>query len=133
MERSAGSAAPFKCVTVRRSPLSPRRMLVSLLSTLLIFGWIATALAVEATATQVKRVAMIGLTVSDMERSVAFYERLFGFKKVAEFEVTGTAYDTLSGVFAKPRLDEQFLAVLEELRPGSVDSCWSPPTPRWNR
>ncbi len=94
MERSADAAAPFKRVT------SPRRMLVSLLSTLLIFGWIATALAVEATAAQVKRVAMIGFTVSDMERSVAFYERLFGFKKVAEFEVTGTAYDTLSGVFA---------------------------------
>ena len=38
---------------------------------------------------------MIGFTVSDMEWSVAFYERVLGFEKVAELQITGSEYDAL--------------------------------------
>ncbi|MFY9733741.1 MAG: VOC family protein [Rhodoplanes sp.] len=64
---------------------------------------------------------MIGFTVSDMERAVDFYERVLGFKKVAETQVTGEAYDTLSGVLASNmriahlRLGEQTVELTEYL------------------
>ena len=47
----------------------------------------------------VQRVAMIGFTVSDMDRSVSFYSDVLAFEKVADFQVTGPAYDHLQGVF----------------------------------
>ncbi|MEZ5788048.1 MAG: VOC family protein [Xanthobacteraceae bacterium] len=47
----------------------------------------------------VKRLATIGFTVSDMERSIAFYSEVLGFEKVADFPATGPAYDRLAGVF----------------------------------
>ena len=52
------------------------------------------------TAAQVSEIAMIGFTVSDMTRAVDFYERVLGFKKIADTQVTGDAYDMLSGVLA---------------------------------
>jgi catechol 2,3-dioxygenase-like lactoylglutathione lyase family enzyme len=72
-------------------------------------------------AAQVLRIAMIGFTVSDMERSVAFYERVFGFKRICETQVAGDAYDMLSGVFASNmrivhlRLDEQTVELTQYL------------------
>jgi catechol 2,3-dioxygenase-like lactoylglutathione lyase family enzyme len=44
-------------------------------------------------------VGAIGLTVSDMDRSVAFYSRALGFEKATDVEVSGDAYEHLSGVF----------------------------------
>lgn len=73
------------------------------------------------TAAHVSEIAMIGFTVSDMERAVDFYERVLGFKKVAETQVTGEAYDTLSGVLASNmrivhlRLGEQTVELTEHL------------------
>ena len=73
------------------------------------------------TAAKVLEIAMIGFTVSDMERAVDFYERVLGFKKVAETQVTGEAYDTLSGVLASNmrivhlRLGEQTVELTEYL------------------
>ena len=84
---------------LRNSATSRRRML-GLISALLLFGWTVPAVAFEGAVASVKRVAMIGFTVSDMERSVAFYERVLGFERVAELQVTGGEYDSLQGVFA---------------------------------
>lgn len=47
----------------------------------------------------VKRLATIGFTVSDMDRSIAFYSDVLGFEKVADFHATGPVYDRLTGVF----------------------------------
>ena len=72
-------------------------------------------------AAQVLEIAMIGFTVSDMERAVSFYEHVLGFEKVAETQVTGDAYDTLSGVLAGNmrivhlRLGEQTVELTEYL------------------
>jgi catechol 2,3-dioxygenase-like lactoylglutathione lyase family enzyme len=58
-----------------------------------------TAPSAESAAARVATVGAIGLTVSDMERSVAFYAGVLGFETVVDVEVSGPAYEQLSGVF----------------------------------
>ena len=41
----------------------------------------------------------IGMTVSDLERSVDFYTKVLSFEKVSEYEVDGADYEHLEGVF----------------------------------
>jgi catechol 2,3-dioxygenase-like lactoylglutathione lyase family enzyme len=43
-------------------------------------------------------VAMVGMTVSDMDRSVDFYTKLLDFEKVSDDQVGGASYDTLQGL-----------------------------------
>jgi len=52
----------------------------------------------NAEAGRVREVGAIGLTVSDMERSVAFYRDLLGFEKTSDAEVAGPAYEQLTGL-----------------------------------
>jgi catechol 2,3-dioxygenase-like lactoylglutathione lyase family enzyme len=47
----------------------------------------------------VTAVETVGFTVSDMERAVAFYTGVLPFTKVSEHEVSGRAYELLTGVF----------------------------------
>jgi MIP family channel proteins len=49
-------------------------------------------------AGRVREVGAIGLTVSDMERSVAFYRDILGFEKTSDTEVAGPAYERLTGL-----------------------------------
>ena len=44
-------------------------------------------------------VAAVGITVRDLDTSVAFYTGVLGFEKTFEVEVTGDAYEHLTGVF----------------------------------
>jgi catechol 2,3-dioxygenase-like lactoylglutathione lyase family enzyme len=77
-------------------------------------------------------VARIGLTVSDMDRSVEFYTTVLDFKKITDDEVFGAAYEQLEGVFGarmrkvRLRLGEEELQLTEYLaprgRPAPVDS-----------
>jgi len=53
----------------------------------------------ESAASRIVAVGAIGLTVSDMDRSVAFYAGALGFETVADVEVSGPAYEQLTGVF----------------------------------
>ena len=68
-------------------------------------------------------VAMVGLTVSDMDSSVAFYTTGLDFEKVSDRELAGEAYDTLQGVFGtrervvRLRLGEEYLELTEFLAP----------------
>ncbi len=71
------------------SALSLRALLAGLVSLLLVAAWTVPAAALEGAVAQVKRLAMIGFTVSDMERSIAFYEKVLGFEKIAETQVAG--------------------------------------------
>src|SRR5512145_1629412 len=74
----------------------------------------------------------IGLTVSDLDRSVEFYTKVLSFEKVTEFEVDGSEYEHLHGVFglriraARLRLGDEFIELTEYLaprgRPAPVDS-----------
>ena len=37
----------------------------------------------------------IGMTVSDLDRSIEFYSKILHFEKVADYEVAGDAYEHL--------------------------------------
>ena len=77
---------------------------------------------VAATA-GVQAVAMVGFTVSDMDRSIEFYTRVLDFEKVSDDEVLGPAYEELSGVFGarlrvvRLRLGDEYLQLTEYLTP----------------
>ncbi len=76
-------------------------------------------------------VESVGMTVSDMNRSVAFYSAL-AFQKVSEVEVLGEQYEHLEGVFGarmrivRMQLGNEFVDLTEYLaprgRPIPVDS-----------
>src|SRR5271165_6360036 len=71
----------------------------------------------------VSGVDSIGLTVSDLDRSVEFYSRVLSFEKVSETEVDGPEYEHLEGVFglrmrtARMRLGDEFIELTEFLAP----------------
>src|SRR6185503_13930762 len=44
-------------------------------------------------------VATVGITVTDLDRSVDFYSRVLGFEKESEIEAAGDAYEHLQGLF----------------------------------
>jgi catechol 2,3-dioxygenase-like lactoylglutathione lyase family enzyme len=77
-------------------------------------------------------VASVGMTVSDMDRSIEFYSNVLTFEKVSDVEVWGTEYERLQGVFGlrmrvvRMRLGEEFIELTEYLapqgRPSPVDS-----------
>lgn len=51
-------------------------------------------------AALVRAVGCIGLTVSDLDRSLDFYQRVLGFERRLEVEQAGDAFEALQGVFA---------------------------------
>src|SRR6516164_5909125 len=65
----------------------------------------------------------IGITVSDLDRSVEFYSKVLSFEKVSETEVVGTEYEHLEGVFglrmrtARMRLGDDCIELTEFLAP----------------
>lgn len=105
-----------------RRPLGLRNAIRLALATVFIV-WGAPALPREGAPVAVQRVAMIGFTVSDIERSTAFYADVLGFEKVADFRITGAAYDSLQGVFGSNarivhmRLGEQTVELTEYISP----------------
>jgi catechol 2,3-dioxygenase-like lactoylglutathione lyase family enzyme len=69
-------------------------------------AWVVVTAAVCAARTVTadntalaKRVATVGFTVSEMDRSVAFFEGALGFAALSDVEVDGGAYERLQGVF----------------------------------
>src|SRR5438046_3995488 len=80
----------------------------------------------------VQGVDSIGLTVSDLDRSVEFYSKILQFEKVSEVEVEGENYEHATGVFglrmriARLRLGDESLELTESLaprgRPAPADS-----------
>jgi catechol 2,3-dioxygenase-like lactoylglutathione lyase family enzyme len=77
-------------------------------------------------------VARVGLTVSDMDRSIEFYTGVLEFRKINDVEVVGAPYERLEGVFGarmrkvRLRLGDEELQLTEYLaprgRPAPVDS-----------
>lgn len=82
--------------------------------------WVGVA---RAEAPLVRAVGPIGLTVSDLDRSVAFFTEVLAFEKVSEAEWFGDAYEHLHGVFgarvrvARLRLGEEEIELTEFLAP----------------
>ena len=85
-----------------------------------------------ATEAPVAGVDAVGMTVSDMDRSVAFYSDVLGFEPVSDVEVAGDAYEDLQDVFGlrmrvvRLRLGDESIELTEYLaprgRPLPVDS-----------
>jgi catechol 2,3-dioxygenase-like lactoylglutathione lyase family enzyme len=85
-----------------------------------------------ALAQGVKSVDAVGMTVADMDRSVAFFSKVLSFEKVADVEVWGDEYERLQGVFGlrmrvvRMKLGEEAIELTEYLapkgRPIPVDS-----------
>jgi catechol 2,3-dioxygenase-like lactoylglutathione lyase family enzyme len=55
--------------------------------------------AAWAAEARVAAVEAVGMTVSDLQRSVAFYTDVLGFEPASDVEVTGEAYDRFFAVF----------------------------------
>jgi catechol 2,3-dioxygenase-like lactoylglutathione lyase family enzyme len=83
-------------------------------------------------ATTVSKVGPVGMTVSDMDRSVDFYSRILSFQKLSDVEVAGEDYERLEGLFGvrmrivRMQLGDEFIELTEYLapkgRPVPVDS-----------
>jgi catechol 2,3-dioxygenase-like lactoylglutathione lyase family enzyme len=94
--------------------------------------FLAPVLAQQSLAPAAVAVNSIGITVSDMDRSVEFYSKVLAFEKVSDVEVWGEAYEHLQGVFGlrmrvvRMRLGDEFIELTEYLapkgRPIPVDS-----------
>jgi catechol 2,3-dioxygenase-like lactoylglutathione lyase family enzyme len=97
--------------------------------------WAAAAAQAGEIATPtppVVAVDEIGMTVSDLDRSVAFYRNVLGFEETSETELAGEAYEHLEGVFAlrmrvaRMRLGRESIELTQYLaprgRPFPVDS-----------
>jgi catechol 2,3-dioxygenase-like lactoylglutathione lyase family enzyme len=92
-------------------------------------GWVfslvlaCATLAADDGKPLVTGVDSIGITVSDLDRSVEFYSKVLLFEKVSETEVDGAEYEHLEGVFglrmrtARMRLGGEFIELTEFLAP----------------
>jgi catechol 2,3-dioxygenase-like lactoylglutathione lyase family enzyme len=71
----------------------------------------------------IRAVGAVGMTVGEMERSVAFYAEVLGFEKVSDVEVSGEEYERLQGVFGlrmhvvQMRLGDEAIELTEYLTP----------------
>jgi len=71
----------------------------------------------------VSAVDAVGMTVDDMDRSVAFLSDVLTFEKISDVEVTGSEYERLQGVFGlrmrivRMKLGEEILELTEYLAP----------------
>jgi catechol 2,3-dioxygenase-like lactoylglutathione lyase family enzyme len=92
----------------------------------------ASVLCAHAGTPLVGKVDSVGITVGDMDRSVAFYSGVLTFKKESDTEVSGDAYEHLYGLFGlrlrivRMRLGEESIDLMQFLaptgRPAPVDS-----------
>ncbi|HBB32733.1 MAG TPA: glyoxalase [Cyanobacteria bacterium UBA8803] len=87
---------------------------------------------IQTNQTAVTAVESVGMTVSDMDKSVEFYSKVLSFKKVSDVEVLGTEYEQLQGLFGvrlrvvRMQLGSELIELTEYLtpkgRPIPVDS-----------
>lgn len=76
------------------------------------------------TQAQVQKVEAIGITVSDMNRSIAFYSSVLGFKKISDQEFFGDAYEKLQGLFGlrmrvvRMQLGDEYIDLTDYLTSG---------------
>lgn len=96
-----------------------------------VLAW-CVLLGARAATPVVSAVDSIGIPVSDMERSRAFYRDVLGFREMADREVFGEPYEKLFGVFGvrlhvvRLRLGDEFIELMQfqvpRGRPLPVDS-----------
>ncbi|HXU37694.1 MAG TPA: VOC family protein [Blastocatellia bacterium] len=83
----------------------------------------STGLSTGTVNGSVTAVDAVGMTVSDLDRSVEFFSKVLSFEKVSEVEVAGPEYERLQGVFglrmriARMKLGDEFIELTEYLTP----------------
>lgn len=126
----ASKIACSKCRTVRKPMM---RCLLSAGFIIMSLHFFIYPGIKEATAQNlIHTVGAIGMTVSDLDRSIAFYEKVLSFKKISDVEVHGSAYEHLQGLFGlrmrlvSMKLGDEVIELTEYLaprgRPVPVDS-----------
>ena len=71
----------------------------------------------------ISAVGTIDMTVSDMDRAIAFYSDVLKFTKVSDVEVAGESYEKLEGLFGirmrvvRMKLGDEFIELREYLAP----------------
>ncbi len=89
----------------------------------LVFVGVLVAVSNTAAAQIVKSVEVVGMTVSDMDRSVEFFSKVLSFEKIGDIEVQGSDYETLQGVFgvrmrvARMKLGDEMIELTQYLAP----------------
>ncbi|MGH9812918.1 MAG: VOC family protein, partial [Candidatus Acidiferrales bacterium] len=109
-----------------------RTLLHNKLNVALLALVLLAAFAPAQAAPLVTGVDSIAITVSDIDRSVAFYSEVLTFEKVSDVEVWGSDYERLQGVFGlrmrvvRMQLGEEHIELVQYLaprgRPVPVDS-----------
>jgi catechol 2,3-dioxygenase-like lactoylglutathione lyase family enzyme len=129
-------AANLAAMSVPAPAPAPAPLYAVLILTIIIFLLPIQALPQDARAvvnsarvpfpsvgTTVSKVGPVGMTVSDMDRSIEFYSKVLSFEKVSDVEVTGEAYERLQGVFGlrmrivRMRLGDEIIELTEYLAP----------------
>jgi catechol 2,3-dioxygenase-like lactoylglutathione lyase family enzyme len=64
-----------------------------------LIAWLISVPALVAAPGSSRLVRAIGMTVSDVDRSVAFYTQVLTFEKISDVEVAGGDYEHLEGLF----------------------------------
>src|SRR5262245_29600730 len=92
-----------------------------------LIAWLCLSVQVPsfAASDQAAVVALdsIGLTVSDMDRSVEFFSKVLSFEKVSDTEILGTEYEHLQGLFGmrarvvRMKLGDESIELTEYLTP----------------
>jgi catechol 2,3-dioxygenase-like lactoylglutathione lyase family enzyme len=101
---------------------SSRRALCALLLAALLWAAPLSRLG-TASASLVQAVDTVGMTVSNMDRSVAFFTDVLTFEKTSDLELAGNAYEQLQGVFGlrmrvvRMRLGDEQIELTEYLTP----------------
>ena len=90
---------------------------------LLIFAFLFFLPPTLSQAQLVKAVASVGITVSDLDRSVEFFANVLGFERINEVEVHGPEYEKLQGLFgvrmriARMKLGDEEIELTQYLAP----------------
>ena len=87
------------------------------------FAGLKPCATATCTSLQVTAIDTVGMTVTDMDRAVAFYTSVLTFEKVSDVEVSGREYELLAGVFGahlrvvRLRLGAESIELTEYLTP----------------
>jgi catechol 2,3-dioxygenase-like lactoylglutathione lyase family enzyme len=106
--------------------MNARKVFVGLWLAVTLICWAAVTPLFANNTSVVVAVDSIGMTVSDMDRSVAFYSKVLAFKPISDVEVDGPEYDQLWGIFGvrarvvRMQLGTQQLELIEFLAPPDV-------------
>jgi catechol 2,3-dioxygenase-like lactoylglutathione lyase family enzyme len=106
-----------------RAGMKLRKAAFSLWLLFVLSLWMPTALAQQQAEEHVKAVASIGMTVSNMDRSVEFYSNILSFQKVSDVEVWGSEYERLQGIFGLRmrvvcmRLGDELIELIQYIAP----------------